>query len=515
MKKSCVSRCMMFLFALALLTALSVSALGEGEYRVLQTGNYGSDVLRLKERLHALGYFTGSSFNNRYTEDTAARVKAFEKSCGLPQTGVATPALQALLYSDDAVSQKNGKNVSGTVPVLSDIPSSLYRVIDADCNGDDVLAIKERLAALGFFSAKAETGNYNATLAEAIKAYQRSCQLEETGIASVALQERLFDKSSAAVTAAPQNPNTYAAVATPVPANPPAPTTTPFGPSLEIALPALNAAGFLADPTQEAYVYANRDDGHWYYISQNLYIEITRMHTPRQNITWFETEVRCTEESMPRALLAQGARDDGHNFVSPKVIGEQHSPILAISDDFYGYRWYNKLKQGVIIRNGEIKADDTYPASNKKWPYLEVLALFGDGSMRVYESDEHSAQEYLDMGVIDTFAFGPILVRDGIVDKSLYDKSNVRYTDDEPRMALGCIEPYHYIIVTAKGRTQDSDGVTMHWLAERMLALGCENALNLDGGNTVALYFMGDVLNKAVNSSSYRDISSMFGFVAN
>ena len=118
------------------------------------------------------------------------------------------------------------------------------------------------------------------------------------------------------------------------------------------------------------------------------------------------------------------------------------------------------------------------------------------------------------MGVTDTYAFGPILVRDGEISSSLYDKTVVRYTDDEPRMAMGCIAPYHYIIVSAKGRTNDSDGVTMSWLAERMKALGCENALNVDGGNTVALYFMGDVLNKIVNSTSYRDISSMIGFTA-
>lgn len=308
-------------------------------------------------------------------------------------------------------------------------------------------------------------------------------------------------------------PVSHAAVPTAVPAVTAKPTTTPRLPTQPVTLPDLNEAGFLADENAAPFVHADRDDGHWYYISQNLFIEIVRKYTPRQNITWFEAEIRCTEESMPRALLAQGTREDGHNYVSPKVIGDQYDPILAISDDFYGFRWYNSLTQGIIIRNGEIKSDKTQPASSKKWPYLEILAIFNDGSMRVYESDEHTAQEYLDMGVTDTYAFGPILVRDGVIDQGLYDKSVLRYTDDEPRMAIGAIEPYHYIIVTAKGRTKDSDGVTMHWLAERMKALGCENALNLDGGNTVALYFMGDVLNKVVNSTSYRDISSMLGFV--
>ena len=522
MKNTVKTRIGIFLFVLLALAAYAAGALGEGEYRLLQAGNYGDDVLALKTRLKALGYFSGSNFNNRYTDDTAARVQAFEKACGLTPTGIATPALQELLFSDDAIVKKTGKNASGNLPVLPQTENAIYRNIGPKNSGDDVLALKEKLLTLGYFTAKAETGAYNNALKEAICAWQRAQGEAETGIATAVMQQMLFESTAAPViSAAPTALHTpgsrdsaYSPVPTPVPAKTNAPTSTPQGPARSMVLPALNAAGFLADPNAAPYVYADRDDGHWYYISQNLYIEIVRMHNKRQNITWFETDIRCTEESLPQAMLAKGSRDDGHNYLKPKQIAEQYNAILAISDDFYGFRWYNKIKQGVIIRNGQIKADEPLPANNKKWPYLEILALFDDGSMRVYESDEHTAQEYLDMGVIDTFAFGPILVKDGIIDQSLYDKSVLRYTDDEPRMALGCIEPYHYVIVSAKGRTNDSEGVTMHWLAERMRALGCQCALNLDGGNTVALYFMGDVLNKVKNSTSYRDISSMFGFCA-
>lgn len=510
MKNHNAARRIVFVFVLALLALLCAGVLGEGSYRTLTSGNYGDDVLALKKRLADLGYFTGKSFNNRYTDDTVSRVKAFEKACGLTQTGVATPALQALLFSDDAIYKQSGVNVSGreALPDPS-IPDCAYRTLNFDSVGDDVLALKMRLYTLGYFSGKPETSGFSASAIEAVHAYQAFIGEEESDIVSVALQEHLFGTSAVAAT-----PKPYAAVPTSVPAVTAKPTSTPRLPTQAVTLPALNEDGFLADANAEPFVHADRDDGHWYYISQNLFIEIVRKYTPRQNITWFETEIRCTEESMPRSLLAQGTREDGRNFISPKLIGEQYNAIFAISDDFYGYRWYNRITQGIIIRNGEIMSDATQPASSTKWPYLEILAIFNDGSMRVFESDEYTAQEYLNMGVTDTYAFGPILVRDGIIDAHLYDKSVVRYTDDEPRMALGCIEPYHYIVVTAKGRTSDSDGVTMHWLAERMKALGCENALNLDGGNTVALYFMGDVLNKVVNSTSYREISSMIGFTA-
>lgn len=476
------------------------------EYRTLTVNAYGNDVQTLKNRLKTLGYFSANgTINNKFTNDTASRIKQFEAACGLPETGIATPALQALIFSDDAVSKKTGKNATGNTPALDDIFGSLYRDIKEGDSGDDVLAFKEALYNLGYFSAKAETSAFNATMTKAVKALQKDIGLAETGIATAEMQKALLEGGST-IDGKP--------LPTPAPTATPKPTTTPRLPVEEVVLPALNAQGFLADEAAEPFIHSDRNDGHWYYISQNLYIEIVRKYTPRQNITWFETEIRCTPESMPQSLLAQGSKEPGHNFASPKVVANQYDAIFAISDDFYGHRWYNKGTQGIIIRNGEVKSDKTLPANNKKWPYLEILAIFNDGSMKVFESDEYTAEEYLAMGVTDTYAFGPILVRDGVIDESLYDKSVVRYTDDEPRMAMGCIEPYHYIIVSAKGRTTDSDGVTMSWLAERMKALGCENALNLDGGNTVALYFMGDVLNKVVNSTSYRDISSMIGFPA-
>ena len=501
-----MKRILLMISLCAMLLFMGSVAICEGEYRTLTVNNYGNDVKELKNRLKSLGYFAANgSINNKFTEDKADRIRQFEAACGLPETGIATPALQALIYSDDAVSKRTGKNASGNVPTLPDIADSFYRDVQEGDGGDDVLTLKEALYNMDYFTAKAETTTFNAAMTKAVKALQKDIGIEETGIATAEMQKALLE-GTGTIDGKP--------LPTPAPTPTPKPTTTPRLPEEAVALPALNAEGFLADESAEPFVHADRNDGHWYYISQNLYIEIVRKYTPRQNITWFETEIRCTPESMPQSLLAQGAKEPGHNFLSPKVIAEQYDAIFAISDDFYGHRWYNKGTQGVIIRNGEIKSEKTLPANNKKWPYLEILALFDDGSMQVFESDEHTAQEYLDMGVTNTYAFGPILVRDGVVDASLYDKSVVRFTDDEPRMAMGCIEPYHYIIVSAKGRTTDSEGVTMSWLAERMKALGCEDALNLDGGNTVALYFMGDVLNKVVNSTSYRDLSSMIGFPA-
>ena len=500
-------RITLFCLLLTALAALAAIALGEGEYRLLKTGNYGDDVLAVKTRLYDLGYFTGSTLNNRYTDDTAKRVRAFQAACGLTETGEMTPALQALLFSDDAVA-KNGRNQSGNPPALAADDGAIYRRIDETTDGDDVLALKKRLKSLGYFSAKAETGAYNNALAEAIKAYQRDCGLEQTGVADPLFQITVFGTQ-----------NKGGGQGSPAPAVTPVPTPTPQGPAVQVELPALNGDGFLADGGAEPFIHADRKDGHWYYITQDVYVEIIRYKDAKRNVTWFETEIRCTPDSLPTAFLAPGSstRADGHSYITPTKMGKLYNMVFGVTDDFYGYRWYNRgkgLKQGVIIRNGEIKAEEPQPADSRKWPYLEIMALFQDGSMRAFESDEHTAQEYLDMGVIDTFAFGPILIRDGAINPFIYDKTVERNNDEDPRMAIGCIAPCHYMIITAQGRVKDSHGVNFAWLAERFQGLGCQSALNLDGGGTAALYFMGDVLNKVENSKNLRDISSMFGYAA-
>ena len=132
MKRTATIRKAVFLFVLAALMALVISALGEGEYRLLQTGSYGNDVVAVKERLRTLGYFTGSNFNNRYTDDTADRVRRYQKDQGLPQTGILTPAIQSLLFTGELGSEE----------------AFPYRIIDESASGDDVLRLKEKLKAL-------------------------------------------------------------------------------------------------------------------------------------------------------------------------------------------------------------------------------------------------------------------------------------------------------------------------------------------------------------------------------
>ena len=241
-----------------------------------------------------------------------------------------------------------------------------------------------------------------------------------------------------------------------------------------------------------------------------MHIEIRRYTDKTLKTRWYETEVYCSETSPLYTVLSTNKSVEGKGLVNPIMLANSNHAVLAISDDYYGFRISNKLTIGVIIRNGVIRNEKTYPAHKGHFPNLEILAVYKDGSMKTYLSNEYTAQEYLDMGATNVFAFGPILVQDGKMGSDVMKSNYYHYR--EPRCAIGMIEPYHYLIITVDGRLDQENirGVYMDWVAQLMLDRGVTEALNLDGGGTCMLMFMGKRLNKT--GSSMRNINSMICF---
>lgn len=273
--------------------------------------------------------------------------------------------------------------------------------------------------------------------------------------------------------------------------------------------PQTDADGFLLPGAAEPeYVFKDPDQGRWIYRSESLYVSIERHEDKDAPLIWFETQVKVKDGESMKSVLSPG-KTPGKKRISPVKLAQDNNLVLAISDDFYSLRQSNGKRPGIIIRSGEILSDTTYRNDYGAYPNLETIALFEDGSLKTFLSKEHTAQEYLDMGAREVYAFGPILIQDGQLGPHMADSDYYHYR--EPRMALGMIAPGHYLILTALGRRDDSRGAYMPWMADKMLALGAQEALNLDGGGSVALVFMGEILNR-LPSSDLRNVGSLIGF---
>ena len=110
----------------------------------------------------------------------------------------------------------------------------------------------------------------------------------------------------------------------------------------------------------------------------------------------------------------------------------------------------------------------------------------------MYDNGEITAEELLAAGAVNVYSFGPWLIRDGEINEVVYEN----YKSLEPRHALGMIAPGHYFALSIQGRTKFSEGTTLQRAAEILKSRGVTQALNLDGGNTMALVFHGQILNE-------------------
>lgn len=374
-------------------------------------------------------------------------------------------------------------------PVAAETTAEGPRTLQKGMTGPDVLHFKLRLRELGYFSQAAEiTDRYNVTMVHKVMLYQQDLGLKATGIATPELQ---------AIADTP-----FGGIPTPEP------VPTP-------SLPTLTEDGFLAANQQE-YIYDAQDGNQWIYISEDLHIVIDRYtQAGKYPFIWYETDIRFKGDEALKRYEVTPKYKGKFTTKHPFVIAQENNLVLAFSDDFYGFRIYQKRKEGIIIKNGTVIADDSYPSLNVYLPPLDIMAFFADGSAKTFYCGEHTAEELVEMGAVDTLCFGPILLRNGELGEQV---SRGKYNSREPRCALGIYEPNHYLLITVEGRHSKSAGVGLPWIAERMKLLGVQDALNLDGGNTAALVFRGVLLNKMGNftSSNYnikgvRSVSSLFG----
>ena len=167
-------------------------------------------------------------------------------------------------------------------------------------------------------------------------------------------------------------------------------------------------------------------------------------------------------------------------------IAQQNDAVLAINGDYYGAR-----ESGYVIRNGVVYRD----TNDGK----DLLCVYADGTMKIVNSGDKSAQELVSEGVWQAFSFGPALIENGQIDVAVNEEVGKAMASN-PRTAVGMVDICHYVFVVSDGRTSDSKGLSLYQLATFMQGIGADTAYNLDGGGSSTLYFNGEVINYPTTS---------------
>ena len=229
------------------------------------------------------------------------------------------------------------------------------------------------------------------------------------------------------------------------------------------------------------------------YTSDDTSISITTytQGTGDDTITYYVADLTLSDATSLRGAFANN--QFGENITA--LVSETataNNAILAVNGDYYGFR-----DSGIVIRNGVVFRDSGA---------REGLAMYRDGTVKVYDETQTTAAQLVADGVWNTLSFGPAIVESGAavsgIDQVEVDTNvgNHSIQGEQPRTAIGVAADGHILLVVVDGRDPGySRGATLPELADIMISLGATTAYTLDGGGSSELWFNGVVVNQPSN----------------
>ena len=178
-------------------------------------------------------------------------------------------------------------------------------------------------------------------------------------------------------------------------------------------------------------------------------------------------------------------------YTNKEMIGINASGI--VSDNFNAEaakampKWKNSSKSSVVVVDGIVKRNFT----NLDIPQVSAITygLKKNGYLDYYRLNTYkdipknvsNFNKMIKDGVKYNFAFSPVLIHNGVINKNLKHDNNIR-------QALGQIDRNNFIIITTT-TTNRSKGLSYASLAAIMKDLKCVEAFNLDGGGSASLIY--------------------------
>lgn len=278
----------------------------------------------------------------------------------------------------------------------------------------------------------------------------------------------------------------------------PTPTLTPTPSPEPTPMPDPNDQYFRQPGEAEEVVVFDNEKDYYSYRSDTLSVEIQRYDSVNANerpLRYYVAHLRTRDANAFRPGFSS-YRESGMDPSDPFAMSRRYKAVLAITGDNMTHS--DAKNKAAILRAGRKYLDN---------PSGSTMVLSPDGmSMFICYGQTTRAQDLLDMGVMNTFSFGPELIVDG----KLNENADGHYlSKHNPRVGVGLVEDGHFVIIVVEGRVSKySYGVRLGEFAQLFMQEGCTQAYNLDGGASSCLLFMGEYVNKRM-PNQYRDIPDM------
>lgn len=218
--------------------------------------------------------------------------------------------------------------------------------------------------------------------------------------------------------------------------------------------------------------------------------------------TYFVAHIKVSSAQYFKTALASGNKLVVNTKAKVATLAKNNNAIFAINGDGCG----QSHTTGYVVRNGIQYRSSARDSSGE----TESLILYGDGSMQII--DELNTPLSSISNAWQVFSFGPGLIKNNAIAVTKNQEiSGDKSMNDNPRTAIGMVEPLHYVIIVGNGRTDESKGLSLYQLAQALAYEGCTLGYNLDGGGSSTLWFNGNVINYPTTNGRYseREVSDI------
>lgn len=197
--------------------------------------------------------------------------------------------------------------------------------------------------------------------------------------------------------------------------------------------------------------------------------------------------------------VAPGARFDivpaqEHTLEKTTALVGRYGAVAGVNGSFFNMRAPYGSVNYLRVDDHELapNAFDAYENARggRSTRQNGAVATF-QGGLYVLKADVLSRWER-DIEAEDVVTTGPLLLIGGVPETLALDNFN---KTRHPRTAVGRRADGTVLLVVADGRSSEAAGLTMWELQQVMAALGCADAINLDGGGSTAMVVREAVVN--------------------
>lgn len=255
-------------------------------------------------------------------------------------------------------------------------------------------------------------------------------------------------------------------------------------------------------PREECY------QGESVYEDDSIRVEIERMEVNRTQC--YVARITIRDASQLRTAPAYAF--NRAQTAEIDAIARRVNAVFAVSGDYFAYQLQNK--GSYLIRQGQMYAD--VPIDGRDVLVIDSAGDFHIVRGGVKEETKAAIEALSPLGIVNTFNFGPGIVIEGEVLDPAYDAVFNFSEGKHRRCAIAQVERgrLEYLCICCDGsKDEGSTGMTLAEFSAFVASLGVQNAYNLDGGNTTAMYFGGSKIN-AENSAYSRPISDIIYFAS-